>query len=418
MYERRIFSSSRDELSPGRALRFVIFLGILGLLADTTYEGGRSLIGPYLSILGAGSTLIGFASGASEFLGYAIRYPAGLLARRPRTRRLLLYAGYFVNLMALPLLTWIHQLVGVLLLLFAERAGRGLRNPAKKSLLADAGDRIGLGRAFGLHEALDTLGAIMGPLLVAVTLSWGIRAAFAMLFVPAILAYAVLFLTLRTYKELGFSDRRPSKQPPAMDSTSKLERPLPKHQDAVFLWLCVFGACLALGLAPMVLLGYEAMTRGAWSARLVALGFSWAMAVSALSAPVMGWCYDRYGYRALRLLVPLVPLGMIGLGFPRLTTFLLILTFTGWGLAMGALEGVLPAAVSRHAPSTAGRARLFGIFDLVYGTAWLAGGSMIGWIELHEPRAILVYVLATSVFAAYALHRQQRSLRATYGEGQ
>ena len=164
-----------------------------------------------------------------------------------------------------------------------------------------------------------------------------------------------------------------------------------------------------LGFAPMVLLGYESMARGDLSARSVMFGFAWAMATSALAAFLMGHLYDRYGNGVLKILIPLVPLTMLGLSFRHPGFPLVALAFTGWGITMGAMEGTLSAAVARYASGGAARARLFGIFDAVYGCAWLVGAGLIGWLERGRPQDVFVYTLATSFLAAYALHRQTKT---------
>jgi hypothetical protein len=392
--------SNRRRLS--WAFRFVVLLSVVSLFADATYEGGRSLLGPYLLVLGAGPLAVGLAAGAGEFVGYAVRYPAGLWARTEESRGILLYAGYLINLVALPLLAFVHSLAPAVALLFLERLGRGVRSPAKKTLLAEAGDTLGTGRVFGLHEAFDQIGAVVGPLFVAVTLAGGYAPAFFWLFVPAAAAFVVLIVALRMHKAHETRDK-------AHPTQGRVENAAEDHGASGFFWLCVFGGALVMGLAPMILFGYSLAERGAWSPRSIVTGFAWAMAVSALSALVFGRLYDRYGSSVFRALVVLVPLTMFALSFRRPTFLMLAWGLTGWGLGVGAMEGTLHAAVARYASEASRRARLFGIFDAVYGGAWMMGGGIIGWLERSNPQGVVIFSLACAVVALYALHRHDRT---------
>ncbi|MDE1887965.1 MAG: MFS transporter, partial [Gammaproteobacteria bacterium] len=187
-----------------RALRFVLGIGIVSLFADFTYEGGRGIVGPYLAVLGAGPVFVGVVAGLGEFLGYGVRLLSGRFVDRTRCNWQVMGAGYAVNLLAVPALA-LAPLVWVAgLLVFLERIGKGVRNPAKDALLSRAGRELGHGYAFGLHEFLDQLGAVAGPLLVAGVIALsahhgfdsagtGYRVAFAVLLIPALLALFFLW---------------------------------------------------------------------------------------------------------------------------------------------------------------------------------------------------------------------------------
>ncbi len=88
-----------------KALKFIILFGIVSLFADMTYEGGRSITGPYLAILGANAVIIGFISGFGEFIGYGVRILFGSLADRTGKYWNFALLGYILNLIAVPLLT-------------------------------------------------------------------------------------------------------------------------------------------------------------------------------------------------------------------------------------------------------------------------------------------------------------------------
>jgi hypothetical protein len=172
------------------ALRFIVLLGVVSLFADMTYEGARSVTGPYLGLLGASAAVVGFVAGFGEFLGYALRLLSGYLSDRTGGYWPITLLGYGVNLVAVPLLALTDRWELAVLLIVAERAGKAIRTPARDAMLSHAGSQTGLGFAFGLHGALDQTGAILGPMIVAAALYWkgGYQNGFAILAIPAALA--------------------------------------------------------------------------------------------------------------------------------------------------------------------------------------------------------------------------------------
>src|SRR5712691_375411 len=92
------------------ALRFIILIGVVSLFADMTYEGARSITGPYLGVLGASATVVGIVAGFGELIGFAIRLLSGWLGDRTQRYWAITIAGYGINLLAVPLLalagTW------------------------------------------------------------------------------------------------------------------------------------------------------------------------------------------------------------------------------------------------------------------------------------------------------------------------
>ena len=149
-----------------RALNFVILLGVVSLFADMTYEGARSAIGPFFGMLGASAFAIGIVSGGGELVGYALRLWSGRLADRTRRYWAITITGYALNLFAVPLLAFAGRWEVAAALVVLERAGKALRTPARDAMLSYATQSMGRGRGFGLHEALDQIGAIIGPLVL------------------------------------------------------------------------------------------------------------------------------------------------------------------------------------------------------------------------------------------------------------
>src|SRR5256714_10978113 len=146
------------------AFRFVLIIGIVNLFADLTYEGARSIIGPFMGSLGASATVIGMVVGFGELLGYGLRSVSGLIADKTHKYWIVAFVGYAVNMLAVPALALAGNWPVAAGLVIAERTGRAIRRTSVEAMISHAGKEIGHGRAFGLYKALGQGGATVGPL--------------------------------------------------------------------------------------------------------------------------------------------------------------------------------------------------------------------------------------------------------------
>src|SRR5689334_22924428 len=176
------------------AFKFVLIIGIVNLFADMTYEGARSITGPFLESLGASALAVGIIAGGGELLGYVLRSIAGYVADKSRKYWLVVLAGYVINMLAVPALALAGNWPMAAALMIAERTGRGIRKPAVDAMLSYAGKSIGRGWVFGLNEGLDQAGATFGPLIVAFVLyvQSGYRTGFGILLISALLCLGTL----------------------------------------------------------------------------------------------------------------------------------------------------------------------------------------------------------------------------------
>jgi MFS family permease len=184
------------------ALKFVLMVGIMSFFADFTYEGSRSITGPYLGMLGAGAFTISVVSGAGEFIGYNVRLFSGRGADRTGRYLPITIGGYVLQMSVVPLLALTGNWQVAALLIIAERIGKGIRNPPRDAMLSHAAKDIGYGWAFGAHEALDQFGALFGPLLVALVLAMtrhDYKIAFASLAIPAAIMLSLLAVARLLY---------------------------------------------------------------------------------------------------------------------------------------------------------------------------------------------------------------------------
>jgi MFS family permease len=367
------------------ALRFVLLLGAVSLFADATYEGARSITGPFLATLGASAAVVGVVAGAGELLGYGVRLLSGLLADRLRRYWPLTLAGYTLNLIAVPLLALAGRWDVAALLIVAERIGKAIRTPPRDAMLSHATTQVGSGFGFGVHEALDQIGAVGGPLLVAAVLGTGAtyRHAFAALVLPAVVSLSLLLVARRTYPE-------PSALEPLSQRVSAAGLPQSLR------WYLVGIGLVAAGYADFSLLAYHFARTQVVSAEAVPLLYALAMASDAGAAILFGRWFDRVGLRALvsatLLAAGFAPLAFLG-GSPAV-----VLATVLWGVGIGVQESILRAAVAEMV-SRDRRASAFGIFNAVFGVCWFAGSATMGILYGLNPVLLVAFSLLAQLAA-------------------
>src|SRR6266576_2197154 len=244
---------ARPRLSIGSAspaFTFVFTMGIVNLFADTTYEGGASINGPFMASRGASAAVVSITAGLGEFLGYALRAVSGYVADRTGRYWTLTFVGYAINMLAVPALAFAGNWPAAACLMAAERTGRALRRPIVQGMLSHAKDEVGGGRAFGINESLDALGATIGPLVMAMAIAWrgNYRFGFGVLLGPALLCLGLLVVVQRRYP-----------------SPAAFERPTPgqSHRLPRSYWLYVGGAALlAFGFVDFSLVAFHFQKTG------------------------------------------------------------------------------------------------------------------------------------------------------------
>src|SRR5436190_8456642 len=186
--------SKKTKLTTSNAFRFVLVLGIVNLFADVTYEGASSINGQFLGLLGASAAAIGVISGIGEFLGYSLRFVSGYFTDKTGKYWFVTFTGYAINLFAVPALALAGNWQVAAGLVVAERVGRALRKPSVEAMLSYTTGSLGKGWVYALNNALDQIGATIGPLLMAwvLLLNGNYKTGYALLLIPALLALATL----------------------------------------------------------------------------------------------------------------------------------------------------------------------------------------------------------------------------------
>ncbi|MFS8902887.1 MFS transporter [Synechococcus sp. H60.4] len=376
------------------AWRFIVLLGIVSLCADATYEGARSISGAFLGSLGASGTVVGLVAGGGELLAYGLRLGVGYwsdrLSRDPvhrsRGQWQLTTLGYVLNTAVIPALAWVSSWPGAALLLLAERLGKGIRTPPRDLLLSHAALQVGQGIGFGLHETLDQIGAVGGPLLVAgmVAAGYGFQGAFLALGIPAALGLGVLGLAQWLYPTPRNFEPEPETAPA-------------KGFSRVFWLYLTAAACVAMGFADFSLIALHLQQQGGEAAGIPLL-YALAMGVDALAALGWGWLFDRLGLGSL-LGAVVLSAGFAPLAFSG-SYGLTVVGMLLWGIGLGAQESVMKAAVAGMVAAQA-RGFAFGLFTSIYGLAWFLGSALMGVLyDLFLPALVIFSVAAQAVGAA------------------
>jgi MFS family permease len=383
------------------AVNFVVLIGVVSLFADMTYEGARAIAGPFLAVLGASGAVVGVVAGFGELLGYGLRLVSGYVADRTGRYWPITLLGYAINMLAVPVLALAGRWEVAAALLIAERVGKAIRTPPRDALLSHAASRMGRGWAFGLHEALDQIGAVLGPLAVAGVLAvhGGYPVAFGVLIVPAILALTFLAVARTRYPTPR--DFEPAAAPAGRDG-------LPR---AFWLYLAAV-ACLAAGYADFPLVAFHLKHRGVISDASIPLLYALAMGADALAALGLGRWFDARGFRVLAV-VPLLSCLFAPLVFST-TAALVVVGAVLWGIGMGAQESIVRAAIAGMVPPDR-RGTAYGIFNSVYGVVWFAGSALMGFLYDVSMTGLIVFSIATQVAAVPILLRMSSAPEADGG---
>lgn len=368
------------------AFRFVLLVGILSFFADFTYEGARSVLGPYLAMLGASATIVGIVAGFGELVGYGLRLVSGRAADISGRFWPIMIFGYLLQMTSVPALAFTGSWQAAAVLIILERVGKAIRNPPRDVMLSHAAKHVGgYGYVFGLHEALDQTGALVGPLAVAgvLALRGSYHLAFAVLLVPAVMNLSLVMLARLLYP-----------RPQDMDATPA---GAPGRRLPIVFWVYLAGAMLAgAGFADYPLIAYHFSKAHIASGEWIAVFYAVAMAVSGTGAFVCGRLFDKYGFKVL---ITVTTISVLFAPLVFLGNFWVALAGTGlWGLGIGAHELIIPAAVTPMVPSGR-RASAFGLFTAGYGVAWFLGSAAIGILYDQSVRSAITFCVVAELAA-------------------
>ncbi|MFP3880090.1 MAG: MFS transporter [Dehalococcoidia bacterium] len=368
-------------------MHVVVLLGIVSLFGDVTYEGARSVVGPYLATLGASASAVSIVAGIGEFAGYGLRLASGYLTDRTGAYWLFTFIGYGL-LICVPLLAFAGYWQLAAMLIILERMGKAIRNPARDTILSYAAKGVGRGWGFAVHEALDQIGAIIGPIAFSFVLlsDAGYREGFTLLWIPAILTLGVLALAR---KRVPIPQKL---ETPEGTSRQDIEVKLPR----VFWLYTIFTLCSVAGFANFQLISYHLKVQAIIPDAQIPIMYAIAMGVDAVGALIAGKTYDRIGLMSL-LAVPLLTLPIPFLAFSH--SYGLVLTGMAlWGIVMGIQETIMRAAIADLTP-VGRRGFAYGIFNTAYGAGWLLGAALMGLLYEFSINYIILFTVVMELIS-------------------
>ena len=360
---------------------------------DASSELVHSLLPVFMvSVLGASMVTIGVVEGIAEATASITKIFSGAISDYFGKRKLLVVLGYGLGAVTKPMFPLASSVTWVFLGRFVDRIGKGIRGAPRDALVADITPPALRGTAYGLRQALDSVGAFVGPLFAVVLMQWfanDIRAVLWFGVVPAVIAVALLIVFVRE------PERHDSEAKARTRLTLATVKQLPRRY-----WLIVqLGAVFTLARFSEAFLVLRAQNLGLAIGYIPAVMIAMNVVYAGVAYPA-GVAADRFGHRtlltvglAMLVLADLVLAGATAPAHAFLGTAL-------WGLHMGLTQGLLSKLVADTAPATL-RGTAFGVFNVVSGVALLLASIIAGalWSAVGPSGTFL----AGAVFALLAM---------------
>ena len=383
------------------AIRLILLFGLISLLGDIIYEGARGVNGPYLKTLGASAAIVGLVAGIGELLGYLIRLASGYFSDKTRAHWFFTIFGYsFLMVIPMLALTGIWQFAAIFMVL--ERIGKGIRSPAKDTILSQATKQVGTGFGFALVEFMDQIGATVGPLIFTfffISIGPGERSVsdyqhgYSLMWFPFVVLMMVLFTAFFMVKN------------PEELEKDVVKKPQPDRITRTFWIYCIFTFVTTLGFLNFAIIGYHLKANNIATDSQIPLFYAMAMAVDAVIGLVIGRWYDRLKIKFHNEhagLLLLIILTILTAPLPILTlSYHIGFIVTGvvlWGVVMGAHETIMKAGIA-DITSIRKRGTGYGIFNMLYGVAIFLGSAAAGFLYDYSINLLIVMMIVVELLA-------------------
>lgn len=418
-----------------KPIAFIAGFGIVSMLMDIVYEGAISVQGPLLASLGASAALVGIVSGIGEGTALIGRLFSGPAADKTGRYWLFAILGYAITALSVPAMGFVGSIAAVSTLIIVERFGKSLRTPSRDAMLSHAAAAVGKGKGFALHEVLDQIGAIAGPLIVSAILSATHNEyahALGVLAIPGIISICILmYLRHRMPHPRLYEDEVAAAA--AMDATvnasskgaaanatasaaamattsatadtttrdAKTRKGAGQEPSSLKLparfWLYTgFCGLVLAGVATFGVLSYHMVSTHVTDDAIVPIIYAGAMAIDAVFAAITGVLYDKLGTKVLFAL-PLISAAIPWFAYSSDLGIILIGVLL-WGASLGIQESTMRAAVSDMVPSDR-RATSYGMFSVAIGIGSLIGGAMAGILYTISVPLLIGYTSVVEIVA-------------------
>jgi len=392
--EKKIFGFGRN----------VTIAGFVSFFMDVSSEMIYPLVPLFLAnVLGVNKSVIGLIEGIAESTASLLKVFSGWYSDRIGNRKWLMALGYGISTLSRPFVALATSWQQVLGSRFIDRFGKGVRTAPRDAIIAEAADRAYLGRAFGFHRSMDTMGAVVGPALAFFLLglfSNDYRKVFWLSMIPGTIAVLLIIFFITEKKKVG-AHTSPSPSSPPLKGGETLPKLTLKHFNWRFKFFVLIASLFALGNSSDVFLILRAQQVGV-STLMIPMVYLLFNLVYSLSSIPAGMAADRFGKKRV-ILLGFVLFAFLYYGFGAASgTKAIWILFGLYGLFMGLTEGIQKAFLATIIPQDF-KATAFGVYNTVVGLAMFPASLIGGWLWDHVSPSATFYFGATTASASAIL---------------
>jgi MFS family permease len=348
----------------------IFFLGLVSFLTDISSDMIYPLLPVFLTdVLGSSKVFVGLIEGIAESTASILKIFSGWFSDKIGKRKPVVILGYSLSSISKPLLALVSSAWQVLFIRFADRTGKGIRTSPRDALIAETSDGQRRGASFGLHRAMDSAGAILGPLLAFVLLpllNKNYRHLFLLASIPAFFSILVLLVWVK-------EDRLRREKVPLAEKKTHFKF------DAKFKLFVLVVALFTLGNSSDAFLFLRAKNLGV---NVVFIPLLWGLfnLVYTLSSTPAGVLSDKIGRRKIILFGFLVyGLSYLGFAFANRSLHVWIL-FAIYGVYYGLTDGALRAFVADLVKEEDKRGTAYGFYHGAVGFCALPASLILGYL--------------------------------------
>jgi MFS family permease len=390
--------------------RNVYVFGLTSFLNDTASEMAYWVLPAFLASLGAGAAQLGIIEGIAESVASLAKLFSGYVTDHVSQRKPIVVGGYFVANAVKPLLALVSSWWQILGIRFSDRFAKGVRGTARDVMVAESVDKSKIGSAYGLIQAMDSAGAIAGPLLaLAVIGRFGMRGVFAAAAIPGALCVIVAWIGIREVHR-SFPVERPASSPVHDERGLAAEQQLHPRASAQWLpklpagfyYVLLVVTLFSLGNSSDMFLVLRAGTIGIPASEAPLLGLVFNITFTLFSWPA-GHFSDRFSRSTIAAAGYFV-FAVVYFVFALAPSHLAIwLTMAFYGLFYALTNPVLTALVIEMVPADV-RGRALGIYSFLTSVTALLSSVITGALwKVYGPAVPFYFSAAIATVAAFAL---------------
>lgn len=364
----------------------IVMFGLVSLFADITYESARSVFGPYIKTLGGSIVIAGIAGGLGELISYSLRTISGYLADKTKSYWLFTILGYIIGLLSVPLMGFCSNASCAFMLSQTERLGKAIRNPARDYLISSVSQKYG--KSFAIHETIDQIGAVVGPVLIAIIISsTGYHTALKLMIIPTAISTLLLTITRKIYST---TEQERENENIRNEAGRKNGENLKQY--------ILFAFLTNTGFINFQIISFHFKESG-FSDLSIPLIYAIAMLVDSVTAIPFGSLFDRK---------PILSLSFIPIfGFISSLSFFNPAFIFFWGAYMGLSESILKSGLAKIKSD----ATSFGSLHFFSGISYLISSIIFSKIYDFGIHWIILFSLATELMALFVLIKKVRTLK-------